>query len=56
MNSPFKNCSEDELDIAFTLLVSTATGADPWTTENTLKERGLIGRENRSIWDGGDKF
>ena len=42
MDSPFKNCSKRELDVVFTMLVSSAMGTDPFETENSLREKGLI--------------
>ena len=45
MDNPFADMSDEQLDVAFTMLVSAATGSDPFETEEYLRNRGIIGDE-----------
>lgn len=42
LQKDIQNMDDVQQDILFTMLVSAATGADPWSTEDALYERGII--------------
>ena len=48
-HNPFADMNDEQLDVAFTMLVSAAFGSDPFETEEYLREKGIIGDEPRCL-------